>query len=274
MNHSFQSAKWSAKACNICARPESLHGNDVQCECCLNKGPIEIIGKIVMCSDCQERHKNTEVHGPSLEQKEKLSLEQVLNQVDRIVETQAIVNKDGESVKNIIDQAIQGNIKQYTDFFNATIPNIAELKEIINADESIESENKHYALMSALKRRVQYLSMVLFQTRNAQIEMSGEIKSIQHYMAETIPMLRMKLRAEFALNTPNYTPQVIKSAPKPRKTAQSASDKMAESYAKIMKIPIEQARRMIDNKLRDDCTCSETPGLCKVHSAISRTEKK
>jgi hypothetical protein len=143
-----------------------------------------------------------------------------------------------------------------------------ELKTLVDADNSIEASQKHYALMSLLKRRVSYLARVLFTTRNTQIEIGAEMKSIQFYMAEMIPKLRMKLRAEFALNTPNYIPQVIKSGtPKTRKGKLSPIDKMAEMYAKSMKISVEQAKKLMEHGLRDNCTCSETPGMCKVHNS-------
>lgn len=273
MNHSFQAAKWSTTACSICARSESLHGDSVQCESCSNVGPIEIIDKIIMCADCQLRHQNTQVAVPN-EIVDKLSIEQVLNQVNRIMETNSIQNPDGDSVKSILDDAIKGSIKEYKDFFNAKMPGIDELKSIIDADESVTTENKHYALAIALRGRINYLARVLFATRNSQIEIGSEMKSIQFYMSDLIPQLRMKLRAEFAQNTPNYTPQVIHKPKSTRtKAASNPQERIAESYAKAMKIPIEQARKLIANKMRDDCTCSETPGLCKVHNNIKELKK-
>ena len=212
MNHSFISAPWNAKVCSKCVKPEhnergeATHGDSVTCEACNNVGEVELIGKMLLCAPCAQKEL---IPKQSIEQVEQLSLEQVLNQVNRIMETQQIVNQSDESVKDILDAAIHGSIKEYKDFFNAKIPSIMELKALVDSDDSIESNQKHYALMSLLKHRVSYLAMVLFQTRNTQIEIGAEMKSIQFYMAETIPKLRMKLRAEFALNTPNYTPQVI-----------------------------------------------------------------
>ncbi len=270
MNHSFQQAKWSPTACGVCSKAEKFHGDEVQCESCSNIGPIEFIGKIAMCASCQQRHadtpdseKETIESVPPFSTAEQISLEQIRNQVDRLVDSSAISNTHGDTVKSIIDEAIVGNIKEYTDFFNAKIPSIMELKALIDADETIT--DKHYALAHALRSRIQYLARVLFQTKAAQIKMGAEVKSIQQYMSDLIPALRVRMRAEFAANTPNYTPQVIKSAPKARK-ATSPGDKLAENYAKIMKITVEEAKRKLSNKLKDDCTCGETPGMCKVHN--------
>lgn len=264
MNHSFIAAQWNAVICAKCLQKEYAHKDDVTCEACNNVGPVELIGKMLLCAPCAEKESRPKISPEVLEAS---SIEQVLNQVNRILETNQIANADGEAVKDIIDAAIAGNIKEYKDFFNAKIPSIMSLKEMIDVDDSIPSDKKHYAVMSLLKKRVSYLAMVLFQTRNSQIEIGAEMKSIQFYMAETIPKLRMKLRAEFALNTPNYTPQVIKSGvPKQRKGKMSPEDKMAAMYAAAMKIPLDQAKKLMANKLRDDCTCSETPGMCKVHN--------
>jgi len=276
MNHSFVSASWNKLVCAgyrierdgkvvsiVCLRKEHEHADDAQCESCANKGPCEVIDKMLMCAECQIRQQSTKPE--IIAKEEKLSLEQVMNQVNRIVDTNAIETKDGDSVKTIIDEAIAGNIKEYKDFFNAKIPSITSLKEMIDNDETIESDKKHYALMHVLYRRVQYLSRVLFMTSIGQREIGAEVKSIQQYMSETIPQLRMKLRAEFAAITPNYTPQVVQKTPKIRKSGNPA-DKLAESYAKMMKITIEEAKIFMERKLRNECTCKETPGMCKVHN--------
>lgn len=272
MNHSFVAAVWSKNACAKCALPlmnalgEETHSDHVTCESCKNIGPVNKIGKILMCSECEKRENDTVITIPSID--DRLSLEQIRNQVERIVETNAIVNPNGDSVKSIMDEAIRGNIKVYTDFFNAKIPSIQELKQIIDDDESIiGEENKRYALAHALKARIQYLARVLFQTKNGQLEMAAEVKVIQNYMATIIPELRMKIRHEFALNTPNYTPQVITKAKTERAKPASASDKLAANYAKMMKITIEEAKALMNRKLRNECKCKEMPGMCPVHDA-------
>lgn len=272
MNHSFIAAKWNSVICchidngKLCARKELDHSNSAQCEACSNVCSCEVIGKLLLCFDCRVKelkaNELTEQANERVDSSDK-KLERLVNQVNRVIETNAII-KDGDSIKNLLEEAIKGNIKQYTDFFNAKIPSIIELKEIIDVDTSIEQDQKQYALAKALTARISYLTMVLFETRSTQVEMAAEIKSIQFYMNDLIPELRMKLRNEFATNTPNYTPQVIKK-PTERKQKLSTSDKLAENYARMMKIPIDQAKRLLENKLRNDCTCSETPGLCKVH---------
>jgi hypothetical protein len=264
MNHSFIAASWNPKVCNKCTKSEDVHGNEVTCESCSNVGPVEIVGKLLLCAECQQRELNTQV-AVVISPDEQLSLEQIRNQVDRLVDGNSVKSINGDSVKTMVDEAIRGNIKSYTDFFNAKIPSIIELEQRINSSPDIAESDKKYALAHALRARIQYLARVLFQLKNGQLETCAEIKVIQEHMSKTIPELRMKLRHEFALNTPNYTPQVIKATKPKASGPKGQSNKLAESYAKAMKIPYEQALKLIENKLRDDCTCSVTPGICKVH---------
>lgn len=263
MNHSFVAAVWNNKICAgyikdgvkiPCLQSESSHGDAVLCESCSNVGPVELVNKMLLCASCiaKERAVITE---PKSEPEP--PIEKLLERIDKLAES--------STIKHIMDSAIAGNIKQYRDFFNADIPSIIQLREMIESDDSIAPDQKNYALAKALQRRITYLTMVLFTLRGSEIELTSEVKSIQFYVKDLIPQLRMKLRAEFAELTPNYTPQVIKTTA-PKAARKNAQDKLAESYAKMMKIPFEQAQRLLANKLRDECTCSETPGMCKVHS--------
>ncbi len=286
MNHSFIRAPWSDKVCAKCAIPEfnkageATHSDKVTCEACSSISEIHLVNKMLLCAVCRDKETQVTGHNSPNEIKDKLSLEQVVNQVNRILNEQSpIVNASNENVYSILDRAIQGDIKQYKDFFNANMPSIAELEAIIGADDSIcgntpqeTMHQKSYALAVAMRSRINYLTRVIFATESKQVEMAGEVKSIQFYMSELIPKLRTKLRLEFAQNTPNYTPQVVVKEKKQR-AANNPQERLAESYAKAMKISIEEARRKLANKLRDECTCSETPGMCKVHNNIKENKK-
>lgn len=277
MNHSFIAAPWNPTTCSKCAFTEDKHGDTVLCEACSNVGPVDISGKMLLCSTCIEKEKTTEII-PSKEVQERISLDTILNTIDRIVETKQIESMNGDSVKSMIDDAIQGDIKQYTDFFNAKMPSIIDLKNLIDLDDSIVgTENKAYALAAACRKRIQFLARVLFQLKSGEIETAAEIKSIQTYVQKVIPEIRMKLRHEFAEKTPNYTPQTIKigkdGPTKVKAKPKNPEERMAENYAKMMKISYEDALKKIRNKLRDDCTCSETPGMCKVHNNITPKEE-
>src|SRR5260221_6646970 len=172
MNHSFISAAWSINTCAKCATPkfnklgEETHSNEVTCEACNNVGPVTKSGKMLLCYHCESLEHRASPDQAKLSS-EQLSIEQVVNQVNRIIDSHQIVNENGENVSTIIDEAIKGNIKEYTDFFNAKIPSIIELKVLVDEDTSIEQSMKAFALAKILRSRVMYLSRVLFQTRNS-----------------------------------------------------------------------------------------------------------
>jgi hypothetical protein len=252
---------------------ESAHSDTVLCEACSNVGPVNIVGKMLLCSACEE--KENKPPEPKVDS-ERLSLDTIVNQVNRLVDSKQIESMNGDSVKSMIDEAIQGNIKQFTDFFNAKMPSIVELKNMIDNDETIVgTENKTYALATACRKRTSYLARVLFQLKEGELETAAEIKSIHTYVQKLIPELRVKLRHEFAENTPGYTPQVVKAdKPKIRAKGKSVEERLAEGYAKMMKIPYEQALKLLKNKLKDDCTCAETPGVCVVHMDVTNKEIK
>lgn len=253
MNHPFQAAAWNKQLCSKCLSGEAVHGDSVTCESCNNVGLVEKVGKLFLCESCAKRENNTP--DPVKIDKEEQTIEKFVERINKAAES--------STVKNVMDAAIQGNIKQYRDFFNAKIPSIVELKELI--DNNPEITEKSYALAKALQARVTYLTMVLFNLRGSEIELSAEVKSIQFYVKDLIPQLRLAKQAEFAAMTPNYTPVVVKQTA-PKSVKKNAQDKLAESYAKMMNISFEQAQRLLANKLRDECSCSETPGMCKVHS--------
>lgn len=288
MNHSFIAAKWNQSVCQKCARPDSEH-KVTTCESCGNTGDCELslIGNILMCQSCQLLEKqvvdakssmndliptdstNTTFDSvDSNNSRTRLTTDQLINQVNRLVETDQIRSVNGDSIHSMIQDAIHGNIKQYTDFFNAKIASIIEMKQLIDNDDSIAREQKQYELAKQLRSRVQYLSKVLFQFQHGQLEVAGEIKSIQSYINDS-NNFRKEIRDGFAISNPNFVPQPIKSnvpkETKPKAKKQTIEDKLAEGYAKRMNVSIERARLFIAGKLREQCTCSTTPGICSVH---------
>lgn len=291
MNHSFIAAKWNQSVCQKCARPFSEH-SITTCESCGNTGDCELslIGNILMCQSCQLLEKQVVLAKSSMNDliptnstnttfdsvnsvdsnnsSTRLTTDQLINQVNRLVETDQIRSVNGDSIHSMIQDAIHGNIKQYTDFFNAKIASIIEMKQLIDNDNSVAREQKQYELARQLRMRVQYLSKVLFQFQHGQLEVAGEIKSIQSYINDS-NNFRKEIRDGFAISNPNFIPQPIKSnvpkETKPKAKKQTIEDKLAEGYAKRMNVSIERARLFVAGKLREQCTCSTTPGICSVH---------
>src|SRR5215467_460902 len=268
--HKFSAAVWNQLICGICLKRSENH----HCESCDNTDTeIYFVNKkMLLCEGCFARHNEAVKRAEEAikkDKQDKLSLEQIINQVNRIVETDAIKTLDGATVRSIIDEAVQGNIKQFTEFFNANIPSIIALKQQCDDNPELkDADEKRYALAAMLRGRVQVLSRVLFQFNAKELEVGAEIRSIHKYLNQMIPQLRAELRAEYQKQEANYQPpQKEVKAPAKRQTTE---DKLVEKYALMMKIPIERARFLLKNKLKEEaitCTCAETPGVCKLHAS-------
>jgi hypothetical protein len=270
--HKFNPAVWNSLVCGTCLHKAEQHS----CEACDNTDPYVyyVNKKMLLCDACFAKHNEAYQRTDNAiksDQAHKLSLEQIINQVNRLVDVESpIKTMTGETINSIIDNAIKGNIQKFTDFFNAQIPAIVELKQ--QCDENtdlVSNDEKRYALAAMLRGRVQYLSRVLFQFNAKELEVGAEIRSIQQYLNQMIPQLRAELRAEYQKDEPKYAPPIKET--KETKPKLSLEDKMAEKYAAMMKIPIERARHLLKNKLKEDdivCSCAETPGICKLHKVV------
>jgi len=265
MSHPFIKALWNANVCAKCAKPKSAHDTLTECQSCNTVSECEITkidGKeLSLCADCLTKHNEAVVNASRIETQRIERLQDLVNHANEQIDKFA----DGTSVKNIIEQAIQGNIKEYTDFFNAKMTPIVELEKLVSESPDYKDDaERKYALATILSRRIKYLSQVLFSFRTGEIELAAEVKSIQGYMNTLIPKLREDKRKEFSENDITYAPpNATNKTPKIRMTT---GDKLVENYAKIMKVPIDVARRKLAGRLREECTCSETPGMCKVHN--------
>src|SRR5215510_1671706 len=155
--HKFSAAVWNQLICGICLKRSENH----HCESCDNKDDevYFVNKKMLLCDGCFTRHHEAGKQAEQAIKKDtehKLSLEQLINQVNRIVETDAIKTLDGATVRSIIDEAVQGNIKKFTDFFNANIPSIIALKNQCDENPELKnSDEKRYALAAILRGRIQ-----------------------------------------------------------------------------------------------------------------------
>lgn len=263
MNHPFIKAPWNANVCAKCAKAKDLHELLPTCESCgkvIDCDVIEFQGKkLTLCVECKTKHNKAIELEIKIEKERSDSVNKFINDSNRLA--------DSQTIKSIVDQAITGNIKQYTDFFNAKMVPIVELEKLINeSPEFKDNDERTYYLARTIHTRMKYLTDVLFHLRSGEMELTAEVKVIQEYMNNLIPKVREEKRKEFAEHDITY--QVPTNAPKTPKMRLSTEDKMAEDLARALKIPIEVAKRKLANKMRNEnveCTCAVTPGICKRH---------
>lgn len=243
MNHSFIGRQiGDTTLCAKCKYPEDAHSSDAECEACSRIGPCEIIDDILLCIECQIVEGNIE------------SVEMI---VPNAIED--VMIQDAPTI-NLTNELISGNITKHQELFNAKIISLVDLEAIIN---SSDIENKQFELARVASERLTHLKQVLWTAREQEMNATAEIHAIQVRLNQLAGKLRADEREKLALEHIEYKP----TEPKIAKTRLSKEDKLAEHYAKLMKIPIEQAKRLIAASVKEvvKCSCSETPGLCRVH---------
>ena len=110
---------------------------------------------------------------------------------------------------------VDTTIQVTSDIFNAKTVAIIELKEAIDADESIE--NKQYELAKRLKDRFTHLKEVIFERTQENLKDSSEQRSIQSYLNNLANSLREKEREELRLKDLTYKPLAPSKPAKPQK---------------------------------------------------------
>lgn len=243
MNHSFQ-INFTTGKCTKCGRRATDHTNSAQCECCPNVGPCEVIDDMLMCASCQERDKQikAEVTPPEPNTKEA-----------RVAE---LVSKLAKEIPSDRRQYFVGRITAIVDI------------ETELADSGID--NPQYKLAEIVEANLLALKERL-AAKHAEIrELQGNAVADQKYLNQIVPQLRAEEREKFKLYDINYQPAaVIKPTSTASKPRQSASDKAIASYAQMLGISVEQAKLVMEKAMKNvtgaQCTCAETPGICKVH---------
>jgi hypothetical protein len=238
---------------------EGLHGKTVECESCHNTGSLTLINNIWLCDDCFSRELQSQIPTKIEPIVEKSTVQSIATEI-------ISDHRPTEIENSAINKLGSQSISRSTDFFNARTVAINDRWKDIIADDSIGAENKHYQLAKEVREHYIHMKNVLFQAVEVQLECVSNQRADQIYLNTLAGKLREEERVKLHLANIDYTPPVPKAAPKSVRL--SKDDKIAADYAKIMGIPIETAKRLLGNKLKEilgDCTCKETPGVCRVH---------
>lgn len=259
-NHKFNPSKLNITLCAVCYRTEEFHGKLVTCESCSNVNELKLVNGIWMCPNCLSRELEVvSVSIPSQPQSDTVqSISSEVSNDHRPTERQ------NEAINSLGSQSI----KTSEDYFNARTKAIHTRWIEILSDSSIETEQKHYTLAREVREHYLHMKSVLFSAMEIQLECASNQRSDQIYLNQLAGKLREEERIKLHLQNIDYVPPSIPKAG-PKTPRISKDDKIAADYARIMNIPIETARRLISNKLKEvtgaECTCSSTPGICKIH---------
>jgi hypothetical protein len=213
-----------------------------------------------MCPDCLEKELHAPTYTERIEKEKEENFETVTNEITSD-------HRPTELEHSATNKLGSQSISRSEEFFNARVKPMNDRWLEIVADESINAENKHYQFAREIREHYLHMKRILGEAIEVQLQCASEMRADQVFLNQLSSKLREEERVKLHLQNIDYTPpSVIKT---PKKIKVSKDDQIAASYAKIMNIPIETAKRLLaaqEMKVTGiKCTCKETPGICKVH---------
>jgi hypothetical protein len=191
--------------CVKCKGPEVDH--NATCECCTYEGPsCEIYMTMLMCPECLTKQKELQAKS------------------EAEAETRVTEYRTESSARLIEAQKIDNAIQVKSDIFNAETVAIIELKNIIDADESVALDQKHFKLAQVLTDRVNGFKKAIFQLNTEVIDKINAQRAIQTYLNDLSNKLRVEEREKIKLADINYQPNPVKVS-KPRESKVKKFDK-------------------------------------------------
>lgn len=140
-------------------------------------------------------------------------------QIERNNLVDELNDNKGNQAELFISKAasLDARIKISTDIFNAETVAIAEIKKVIDADESIPVGQKHFRLAQAIETRYRNLNKVVNEKTDEIIELETKMRSLQLYFNTLGKDLREHERAQLRLKDLQYKPQAPTKVVKPKK---------------------------------------------------------
>lgn len=266
--HKFTPSIMKPSVCAGCYKPENhvYHTGERECESCSKVAKLKEMNTVWLCPECFDKEIEA---GPVKKIVEKNPTTEIAVEERKIIADHKPVQLEQEAIDKLGSSAI----KKAEDYFNANTKSMNERWLEIVADASIPEVghlnvlSKHEQFGLEVKNHFLHIKKVSIQAVDIQLQCAAEMRSDQVLLNQNASKMREEIRTKLQLSNIDYVPTVAKPA-KPVKVSRSMS--VAEMYAKTMKIPVEVAQRILDNKLKEvtgvPCTCKETPGICKIHN--------
>lgn len=202
MNHPFASSTLEPEVCARCGYAEIAHTESATCEACGAETKCELYPnlthpkKMLLCSSC--------------------------------------IKKEYELAKQQTDARVKAHeeIKSSSDYFNANIPAIVDLKQTIENDPNIV--NKAEAIAVAVKNRLTHLQETLLSKHKEVTELEHEKRETLVYLNHMQSVLSAEAQQRLGLTNLTYKP-VVKapkkvSAPSTKKYDKTELKKVALMY--------------------------------------------
>ncbi len=240
--------------CRVCKRPALDHSLMAICEACSNfantDNDIRISNDILLCASCYEKENQVPVEPAP------------------VIDT-SVINGISLGSIPIVTNCLADLPSDGNEFFNARTIAIKELELRINADDSIAPDQKRFFLTQQMLIRQTILKDNLFKVKELELEIQSERAANQIAINRLAPLIRKEERAKLQLEHIEYKPSEPKS---PKAIKMSKADMAIDGYAKLMGITFEHAKAFMAQSIKEahdmlgnKCSCSETPGFCKIH---------
>ncbi len=130
---------------------------------------------------------------------------------------QGIADTVDERVAQLAKQVeIDTSIKTTKDFFNAKTTSMIRIRELIDEDDTITTEDKNFEEAKRILDRLKRFSKVLFQLKQKELEVAKETRVMQSHLNDLANKIRTDQREQLRLKDITYKP-VSPKISKPRK---------------------------------------------------------
>lgn len=201
MNHLFAGSIENPNLCKLCSHNQIDHTSRAICAQCNSETFCNVAnGNALLCATC-------------------------MGELER-----ELLNKN--SLEN--SKKIDASIHVRADLFNAQTLAIIEVKRLIDADDAISLENKHFTLAKHITERHEHIKSVVFGLREDISELQNEQRAIQTYYNDLAKKLRVEEKARIKLSDLNYKPIEPKAIKQPKAPSIKKFDK-----AEVMRLANE-----------------------------------
>lgn len=216
-DHPFRGFVHDMQHCMKCNAPEAAHTSTAACEVCGCTGkPLSVFRTMLMCPSCRESEQ-------TLDAANRLEAEQRVEEAK-----ESFVHRQAEEMKAQLDKTI--TIR--TEFFNADLPSIMDIKRDVEENMLIPADQKYFETVKAVRTRFDQFKVVLFELKDVEAQINSSLHAMQSYMNDLANNLKAEERAKLHLENINYKPV----SPKAPTTAKVKAPKVpAAPKAKIDK---------------------------------------
>lgn len=186
--------------CLKCRRKEIDHTDLAICEACPNVGTCTVYFGILLCESCLQKEKDNQTP-----------------------EAQNNRLKNHRVETEIRAKEIDLSVTSKAEWFNAETVAIGELRDVIEADTTIE--NKRLALFQALDLRYKHFKNILVQIETEREKTMTQVRASYEYMATLSNQLTEEERKKYQIADFNYKPNQVVTKPKAAPTQKNKFSK-------------------------------------------------